>query len=96
MFERQSTALFSRQARLALTMCAAILIAVWLFPVAWMIMTSFKASPDITSRVPVFRFRPTFEHYFALLHRGRAYHNHHYGPRQLGRLRARLHGTRGR
>src|SRR5262249_51635160 len=24
-------------------------------------------SPDITSRVPVFRFRPTFEHYSALL-----------------------------
>jgi multiple sugar transport system permease protein len=67
MFERQSTALISRQARLALTMCAAILIAVWLFPVAWMIMTSLKPSPDITSRVPVFRFRPTFEHYFALL-----------------------------
>jgi multiple sugar transport system permease protein len=67
MFERQSTALISRQARLALTMCAAILIAVWLFPVVWMIMTSLKASPEITSRVPVFRFRPTFEHYFALL-----------------------------
>ena len=67
MFERQTTALISRQARLALTMCAAILIAVWLFPVAWMIMTSLKPSPDITSRVPVFRFRPTFEHYAALL-----------------------------
>jgi multiple sugar transport system permease protein len=52
--------------RLVLTVCAGALVALWLFPVAWMILTSFKPSADITNQVPLFIFRPVLEHYTTL------------------------------
>lgn len=52
--------------RLVLTVCAGALVALWLFPVAWMILTSFKPSADITSPVPLFTFHPVLEHYATL------------------------------
>lgn len=39
---------------------------VWLFPLAWMVLTSFKTRPDIFSRVPTFVFRPTLASYSTL------------------------------
>lgn len=61
------TAASNATTRLLLTVGAAALTAVWLFPVMWMLLTSFKTNTDITSRVPVFLFHPTWEHYRTLL-----------------------------
>ena len=61
------TAASTPTSRLLLTVGAAALTAVWLFPVIWMLLTSFKTNTDITSRVPVILFHPTWEHYRTLL-----------------------------
>ena len=61
------TAASNPTTRLLLTVGAAALTAVWLFPVIWMLLTSFKTNTDITSRVPVILFHPTWEHYRTLL-----------------------------
>jgi multiple sugar transport system permease protein len=37
--------------------------AFYLFPVAWLLMMSVKNQVDIFSKVPLFIFTPTFEHY---------------------------------
>lgn len=39
------------------------LLIVFLFPIYWMIATSFKASPDILTRPPRFFFTPTLDNY---------------------------------
>ena len=61
------TAASNPTTRLLLTVGAAALTAVWLFPEIWMLLTSFKTNTDITSRVPVILFHPTWEHYRTLL-----------------------------
>ena len=61
------TAASTPTSRLLLIVGAAALTAVWLFPVIWMLLTSFKTNTDITSRVPVILFHPTWEHYRTLL-----------------------------
>jgi multiple sugar transport system permease protein len=66
--DQHDVAVSSGSTRMALTVCAAMVIAVWLFPVAWMILTSLKVNQDITSRIPQFVFRPTLEHYYTLLY----------------------------
>ena len=38
----------------------------WLFPLIWMLLTSFKSRPDIFSRIPNFVFTPTLDNYSAL------------------------------
>ena len=68
MGEPLDAAIANRQTRLALTIGAGALIAFWLFPVVWMVSTSFKASPEITSRIPLFIFRPILAHYRTLLY----------------------------
>ena len=45
MGEPLDAAIANRQTRLTLTIGAGALIAFWLFPVVWMVSTSFKASP---------------------------------------------------
>jgi len=39
------------------------LLIIFLFPIYWMIATSFKASPDILTRPPRFFFTPTLDNY---------------------------------
>jgi multiple sugar transport system permease protein len=39
------------------------LVALWLFPIYWLIITSFKPTEAIDRAIPVFVFRPTFENY---------------------------------
>jgi multiple sugar transport system permease protein len=63
----ENRAITSLQTRTLLTGCAGVVIALWLFPVFWMILTSFKPSDQIASRVPVVVFEPTLEHYHVLL-----------------------------
>jgi multiple sugar transport system permease protein len=65
--DTHETAAVSPRSRLLLTVGASALTAIWLFPVIWMILTSFKMNTDITSRAPVFVFHPTWEHYQTLL-----------------------------
>jgi multiple sugar transport system permease protein len=65
--DRHDAAASSPTTRLLLTVGASALTAVWLFPVIWMLSTSFKTNTDITSRVPVIFFHPTWEHYRTLL-----------------------------
>ena len=65
--DTHDSAASTRPARLLLTAAASALTAVWLFPVIWMLLTSFKTNTDITSRVPVILFHPTWEHYRTLL-----------------------------
>jgi len=38
----------------------------WLFPLIWMLLTSFKTRPDIFNRIPSFVFAPTLDNYAAL------------------------------
>jgi multiple sugar transport system permease protein len=59
--------MINKRAKLLLTTFTAAFVAVWLFPVMWMIMTSFKPSDQIASRTPIFVFSPTTEHYWILL-----------------------------
>ena len=42
---------------------AAGIVLVWLFPVYWIVLTSFKPIVEINSAVPSFMFRPTLENY---------------------------------
>ena len=53
--------------RTVLTALAGVVVALWLFPVIWMILTSLKPSDEITSRVPELWFTPTLEHYRVLI-----------------------------
>lgn len=39
------------------------LVAFWLFPIYWLILTSFKPTEEINSAVPLFIFHPTLENY---------------------------------
>jgi multiple sugar transport system permease protein len=63
----ENRAITSLRTRTLLTGCAGAVIALWLFPVFWMILTSFKPSDQIASRVPIVVFEPTLEHYQVLL-----------------------------
>jgi ABC-type glycerol-3-phosphate transport system permease component len=42
----------------------ALMILTWVFPVLWIILTSFKARTDIFTLPPKIFFNPTLEHYF--------------------------------
>jgi multiple sugar transport system permease protein len=44
-------------------------VLVWLFPLLWILLTSFKTRPDIFSRIPLFSFVPTLDNYIAVLSR---------------------------
>ena len=39
------------------------LVAFWLFPIYWLILTSIKPTVDINSAIPLFLFHPTLENY---------------------------------
>jgi multiple sugar transport system permease protein len=57
-----------------MTGVACLVVAIWLFPVVWMVLTSVKQNIDITSRIPVFTFVPTWDHYRNL------FQDYHFGP----------------
>jgi ABC-type glycerol-3-phosphate transport system permease component len=42
------------------------LVALWLFPIYWLIITSFKPAEEINSPVPLFVFHPTLDNYYDL------------------------------
>jgi len=46
-----------------LKIAAAVVVLIWLFPVYWIVLTSFKPIREINSLVPVFRFSPTLGNY---------------------------------
>ncbi len=46
-----------------LRFAAVFVVAVWLFPVYWILLTSFKPIVEINSAVPTFVFAPTSENY---------------------------------
>jgi multiple sugar transport system permease protein len=48
---------------------AVAVVLVWLFPLLWILLTSFKTRPDIFSRIPLFAFVPTLDNYVAVLSR---------------------------
>lgn len=52
------------------TIAAVVLMAVFLFPVFWVILTSVKNRNDIFTWPPVFVFQPTFESYSKFLSNG--------------------------
>ena len=45
------------------------LVALWLFPIYWLIITSFKPAEEINSPVPLFMFHPTLDNYYDLFAR---------------------------
>src|SRR5664279_4167031 len=58
------------EARRALHYAAAVaVVAVWLFPLLWILLTSLKQRPDIFNRIPLFLFHPTLNNYLAVLSR---------------------------
>jgi len=46
-------------------------LAVTLFPLFWVLVTSFKDSTEITSTKPIWIFKPTLEHYKSVLVQGK-------------------------
>ncbi len=53
--------------RLALAMVAGIGVAVWVFPVLWALLTSFKTERDVLAYPPVWFFEPTLANYHEVL-----------------------------
>jgi len=53
--------------RLGLSVVAGILLAVWVFPVLWGLLTSFKTERDVLAYPPVWWFTPTLDNYRAVL-----------------------------
>jgi multiple sugar transport system permease protein len=50
------------------------LVALWLFPIYWLILTSIKPTEEINSAVPIFLFHPTLENYGDLFARFNFFH----------------------
>jgi len=48
---------------------AIVVVLVWLFPLLWILLTSFKNRPDIFNRIPLFFFKPTLDNYILVLTR---------------------------
>ena len=53
--------------RIALAAGAGLLLSVWVFPVLWALLTSFKSERDVLAYPPVFLFEPTLAHYREVL-----------------------------
>ncbi len=49
--------------RLALAAVAGVGVAVWVFPVLWGLLTSFKTERDVLAYPPVWLFKPTLDNY---------------------------------
>ena len=49
--------------RKVLDVVAVFVVAIYLAPLYWIALTSIKPTVDINSKVPVWRFEPTVEHY---------------------------------
>ena len=52
---------------IALVGVAALLLAVWAFPVLWALLTSFKTERDVLAYPPVWLFTPTLDNYREVL-----------------------------
>ena len=50
-----------------LYLAAGLLVSVWVFPVLWAFLTSFKTERDVLAYPPVFFFTPTFANYHDVL-----------------------------
>jgi multiple sugar transport system permease protein len=50
-----------------------LILAIWLFPIAWIVLTSFKSARDLVGLRPSFVFSPTFDNYIGL------FRDHDYG-----------------
>ena len=50
-----------------LYLAAGLLVSVWVFPVLWAFLTSFKTERDVLAYPPVFFFTPTFANYHEVL-----------------------------
>jgi multiple sugar transport system permease protein len=59
----------SRLRTLALNGMTWSLVALWLFPIYWLMLTSFKPTVDINNPIPLFIFTPTPENYIDLFAR---------------------------
>lgn len=53
--------------RLALAAVAGVGVAVWVFPVLWALLTSFKTERDVLAYPPVWFFEPTLDNYREVL-----------------------------
>jgi multiple sugar transport system permease protein len=51
----------------ALGACAALLLAIWAFPVLWALLTSFKTERDVLAYPPTVIFKPTLANYHDVL-----------------------------
>ena len=60
-----------RRSRLRATMdvVAVIVVALYLLPFLWIILTAIKPTTEINSLVPVWVFSPTFEHFAEVFQR---------------------------
>ena len=53
--------------RWLITLVVALITFVMVFPIFWMIISSFKAPVDILTMPPKWNFKPTLDNYFAVL-----------------------------
>jgi multiple sugar transport system permease protein len=53
--------------RLALAMVAGVGLAVWVMPIVWGLLTSFKTERDVLAYPPVWLFKPTLNNYYEVI-----------------------------
>jgi len=53
--------------RLALAMVAGFGLAVWVMPIVWGLLTSFKTERDVLAYPPVWLFKPTLDNYYEVI-----------------------------
>jgi ABC-type glycerol-3-phosphate transport system permease component len=53
--------------RLALAMVAGFGLAIWVMPIVWGLLTSFKTERDVLAYPPVWLFKPTFNNYYEVI-----------------------------
>jgi len=59
--------MFRKKNNLTINICAMIIVALWVFPLLWIIISSFKPSETFGRNIIGWFFKPTLEHYiFAL------------------------------
>lgn len=67
MMTAQSATMGTIVRKILLWLLAACLLSVWVFPVLWALLTSFKTERDVLAYPPLLMFEPTLDNYYDVL-----------------------------
>lgn len=67
MMTAQSATIGTIVRKILLWLLAACLLSVWVFPVLWALLTSFKTERDVLAYPPLLMFEPTLDNYYDVL-----------------------------